>query len=1029
MTMTPALRDVMYSPSPEQIGASQLTAFQRCCEEASGRRFATFSDLHDFSVAELTTFWSLFLRWSGLLTDGAAERVCTDAGSCERGVFFPDLRLSYVENLLRDDPAEDPHRPVLIAHHAGRDPDRLTRGQLRSRVAELAAGLERLGVAAGDRVVAVARNNAEAVVAGLAAAAIGATFSGAAPEMGTATILSRFQQLEPTALLTTLTDDDDLASGSSDRVAEIAQGLPTLKAVISLDDGPFRGMFSVPTYRMTEVSTTAAPPLSYRRFPFNHPLFVLFSSGTTGPPKCIIHGAGGTLLEHVKEHRLHHDLRAGDRLFFQTSTAWMMWNWQLSALASGASIVVYDGPVTGPDTLWRIAAEEDATVFGTSPPYLQLCEELDYVPRLDVRLPHLRAVLSTGSVLQARQFDWVRENVGELPLQSISGGTDIIGCFVLGNPNLPVRRGALQCRSLGLDVQALGAATGPPGSAIGELICRNPFPSRPLGFVGDDDGSRFHDAYFSEHPDVWTHGDLLEIGLDGHVKMHGRSDGVLNVAGVRIGPAEIYEVLGGMPEIAEAMAVEQRTPSGPDPSRIVLLLLMAQPGTLDAALIGRIRRRLAREASSAHVPGLVVEVPRLPTTYSGKRSERAARDAVNGELPADATSLSNPRCLAEIRHAVSRAADAGAQADDAHVGGAGSTLDHVRSIWEDVFGVAPIEPDENFFDVGGTSLRAIRVLNAIHDRLGIHLPLSVFISSPTIQAMARVIDTRSEQEPSVIVPLKDGPSHRSLFIVHGRLGDVFELRPLVARLRADRSVYGFRAQGLDPRMPSHVRVEEMAAEYVRQMRALQPAGPYALAGYSFGGLVALEMARQLEAVGQTIECLVLIDSYVHDQCLGRAGRARFRILLGLRLVGAGLRAPRSMFAKLARRTLAAVAPFLGVRAAPDAVVLPPLLSAMERTNTTAYESYRPSVYRGPATLIRADRRELWLCEPLPVLRRSVGELTVERVPGGHVQMMTESGVQAVAAIIDACLAPSQPHGSGAFEAAAAGSGEVEIETG
>ena len=421
----------------------------------------------------------------------------------------------------------------------------------------------------------------------------------------------------------------------ADRVAELARRLPTLTAVVALDDGPIPPDLTVPVHRLSDMST---PPddAERARLPFNHPLFVLFTSGTTGQPEVHRPRGRGTLLEHVKEHRLHVDLRPEDRLFFHTSAAWMMWNWQLSALASGSAIVVYDGPLTGPETLWRLVSDERVTVFGTSPPYLQLCEDSGFSPRRELALPDLRAVLSTGSILHDWQYDWVRDHVGPLPLQSISGGTDIIGCFVLGNPNLPVRRGKIQCRSLGLDVQALPTEATPSGSGIGELVCRNPFPSRPVGLLGDDGTQLFHEAYFAQNPGVWTHGDLIEFDALGQARMHGRSDGVVHVRGVRIGPAEIYRALRNVPEVREAMAVEQQASDVRGQPRLVLLVVLREPGTLDGRLTVRIRREIARYASPAHVPELVVQVAELPTTHSGKRSERAARDAVNGVPPVNA---------------------------------------------------------------------------------------------------------------------------------------------------------------------------------------------------------------------------------------------------------------------------------------------------------------------------------------------------------------------------------------------------------
>ncbi|HEY8502176.1 MAG TPA: AMP-binding protein, partial [Solirubrobacterales bacterium] len=497
-----------------------------------------------------------------------------------------------------------------------------------------------------DRVVAIAANNSEAIVGALAAATLGATFSSAAPEMGAAAILSRFEQLSPKLLMANL--------GGSELQA-VVESLPTLEALVALGEGAAPAGIGLPIHRLADLASappTEPLPEGWERFPFNLPLFVLFTSGTTGAPKCIVHGAGGTLLEHLKEHRLHGDLRPEDTLFFQTSAAWMMWNWQLSALACGARIVVYDGPVAGPGTLWRIVAEEGVTVFGTSPPYLQLCEDSGFSPRREAPARSLRSVLSTGSVLRDWQFDWVAEEVGPVKLQSISGGTDIIGCFALGHPDLPVRRGMLQCRSLGLDVEALATETTPAGTAIGELVCRNPFPSRPLGLLGDEGGSRFHDAYFSQNEGVWTHGDLIEFDADGQARIHGRSDGVMNIQGVRIGPSEIYQALREVPEAEEAMAVEQRRDAG---ARLVLLVVLREGAALDSELTLRIRQTIGRRTTPLHVPELVVAVAEPPVTHSGKRSERAGRDAVEGRAAANERALANPGSLAAIGQAVAEA--------------------------------------------------------------------------------------------------------------------------------------------------------------------------------------------------------------------------------------------------------------------------------------------------------------------------------------------------------------------------------------
>jgi acetoacetyl-CoA synthetase len=385
----------------------------------------------------------------------------------------------------------------------------------------------------------------------------------------------------------------------------------------------------------------AAPPAEH--FPFDHPLYVMFSSGTTGLPKCIVHGAGGTLLEHLKEHRLHCDARPGDVLLFQTTSGWMMWQWMVSALGAGAEIVLYDGSPShpSPDQLLRVIDESGVTLFGTNPTYLQFLRDSGIVPRDRFSFAAVRGILSTGSVLADALYDWTRDAFKAVPLQSISGGTDIIGCFVLGNPMLPVYRGESQCVSLGLDVRVLAEGR-LSAQGRGELVCCRPFPSRPVGFLNDPDGSRFHQAYFSQNPGLWTHGDHIELTPRGTARVLGRSDSTLNVRGIRIGPAEIYSVVQQIPGVRQMLAVEQRDGREPGGSRIVLLLVLEDGTELDRALSLRIKKELATRASANHVPGLILAVPELPTTFSGKISERAARDALNGDPVTNRSALRNP---------------------------------------------------------------------------------------------------------------------------------------------------------------------------------------------------------------------------------------------------------------------------------------------------------------------------------------------------------------------------------------------------
>lgn len=728
---------------PREDFVSQLSSFVRYCEAETGRRFEwppscrevgrpgkKHDDFHAFSVREFRSFWRLFLAWSKIICDGAVEPVC-EGNDCETAQFFPALRLNYPENLLAL-----PNGPALIAYHGDGRVERLTREKLRELVMRLAGTLGNLGVRAGDRVVCIARNNCEAVIAALATATLGAVFSSCGPDMGSFAILSRFAPLAPVVMFAnTRAESWDVGPPIAKRVAEIVTELPALQAIIGLDDGPLP--IGIPAYRLDDM-TEPGTDYPWKRRAFDHPLFALFSSGTTGAPKCILHSAGGTLLEHVKEHRLHCDLRPGERLLFQTSCGWMMWNWQLSALASGAEIVLYDGPLLAPETLWQIVARERVSVFGTNPAYLRFCEDADFSPRRELDLSALRAVLSTGSILYPRQFDWAAEHVGNVPLQSISGGTDIIGCFVLGHPELPVRRGETQCRSLGLDVRAVPRAD-EPDCKVGELVCGNPFPSRPIGLWNDPDGSRFHAAYFSQNPGMWTHGDLIEFTEAGGAVLHGRSDGVLNIRGVRVGPAEIYAALSDVPEIADAMAVEQIAEDEPGGSRLILLVRLNPGANLDAVLAARMRSILLARGSPAMVPARIADVSALPETYNGKRSEAAARSAVNGKTVHNRAVLSNPECLDEIAvHPALRALERTTPPQDQLP--LDNTLEEaLQSLCEQVLEVAPIDRKDNLFSVRGDSLASITLLMEIERRTGRRLPVQELFASPSIEGIARLL--------------------------------------------------------------------------------------------------------------------------------------------------------------------------------------------------------------------------------------------------------------------------------------------------
>lgn len=977
-----------------------FASFVQFCEERLGRRFADPQTFYSFSVDRYRDFWRLFLEWADPVREGEPEPVCS-ADRPEFASFFPNLRLNYAENLLAPRSPEEDARVALVGRHGDGSREEITRRELRQRVRTVAAHLRALGVEPGDRVAAIAANTPAAAIGALAVATLGATFSSAAPDMGATAILNRFEQLSPKLLL----------ASRSASVAEVASALPTLQAVVALDDRPVPQEIELPVPRLSELTATPPPtPLAegWERFPFNHPLFILFTSGTTGPPKCIVHGAGGTLIEHLKEHRLHGDLAPQDTLFFQTSAAWMMWNWQLSALACGARVLLYDGPLAEAGTLWQIVAEEQVTVFGTSPPYLQLCEDSGYSPKREAPAPSLRSVFSTGSVLRDWQFDWVAKEVGPVKLQSISGGTDIIGCFVLGHPQLPVRRGMLQSRSLGLDVQALATETTPSGSSVGELVCRNPFPSRPLGFLGDENGSRFHEAYFAANEGVWTHGDLIKIDGDGQARIHGRSDGVLNIQGVRIGPSEIYQALREVPEVQEAMAVEQRRGSG---ARLVLLTVLRDGEPIDPDLTRRIRKTIAAQTTALHVPELVVAVGELPVTHSGKRSERAGRDAVEGREAANRRALANPDSLGRIRRAVEEAEAAQAAAGVEALSEDTPLRDKVRAFWEAALGLEKVGNDEDFFALGGTSLHAVEVFTLIRDRLGVELPLSTLIEAPTVAELTAAIENPGRHFQA-LVQMRAGSAGPPLYLVHSIWGDVLGMRQITAAMKSDVPVYGIRARGLNPGEEPQASVEEMAASYVELVRELQPEGPYRLAGHSFGGLLAFEMARLLADQGEEVGWLGIIDAELDDGAHTPARRFAHRAALPFHYSRAALRDPVTALKRLTGDVLPGLIRRGVRRLQHDAALAESQATWMDGASEVHQHlashclelstTYRPRPYRGSMTYFLPTVRRFHLfADPLPLWRRvTAGEIHIERVPGPHVGMVQGEAGRVVAAGID-----------------------------
>jgi acetoacetyl-CoA synthetase len=558
--------------------------------------------------------------------------------------WFPEIKLNFAENLLR----RPGPGPAIIFRGENGSRRELSWPELEDAVASLAASLRADGVGPGDRVGGYLPNAPEAVIGMLAAASLGAVWSSCSPDFGIAGVLDRFGQIEPKVLITV--DGYNYAGKRLDirpKVAEIAAALPSLhRTVVQSFLELASDLSGIPkSVSFSEYLTRPAPPLAFTRLPFDHPLYVLYSSGTTGRPKAIVHGAGGTLLQHLKEHRLHCDVRPGERMFYFTTCGWMMWNWLVTGLASGATLVLFDGSPfhPTPDILLDVAAEEGIAVFGTSAKYLDALKKAGRAPMRTHELAELRAILSTGSPLVPESFEWVYGNVkSDLQLASISGGTDIVSCFVLGNPAGPVYPGEIQMRGLGMAVEICDEAGRPVRGEKGELVCTRPFPSMPVSFWNDPSGERYRSSYFARFPGIWCHGDYAELTPHDGIVIHGRSDAVLNPGGVRIGTAEIYRQVEQIPEVLESICIGQEWQ---DDVRVVLFIRLQEGAVLDEALEDRIKRQIKENCTPRHVPARIVAITDIPRTRSGKITELAVRDVVHGRAVSNTEALANPEAL------------------------------------------------------------------------------------------------------------------------------------------------------------------------------------------------------------------------------------------------------------------------------------------------------------------------------------------------------------------------------------------------
>lgn len=635
----------LWTPSPERVASARLTAFIEHLHRIGAGRFDDYGALHDFSVRNRERFWTAVWDFCGVLAETRGERGLVDGDRMPGAQFFPDARLNFAQNLLRrrDD------SPAMIFQAEDRGGRTLSWRELYDGVSRVAAMLRTAGVGPGDRVGGYMPNLPETMIASLGAAAIGAIWTSCSPDFGVQGVLDRFGQIEPRVIFSA---DGYFYAGktfdSLTKLREVVDRLPSVEHAIVFPytrRDPDIGGIRAASLWSEAIDRQTVTDITFEQFPFNHPLYIMYSSGTTGAPKCIVHGAGGTLIQHLKEHQLHCDVRPGDRVFYFTTCGWMMWNWLLTALASDATVVLYDGSPFHPNArvLFDFADATGMTLFGTSAKFIDAANKAGLEPTRTHRLEALRTMTSTGSPLAPESFDYVYRAVKrDLHLASISGGTDIIGCFVGGNPRAPVWRGEIQAKGLGMDVDVFDEQGRSIRGEKGELVCRRAFPSMPVGFWSDPDGRKYRAAYFEKFPGIWAHGDYAETTAHDGVIIYGRSDAVLNPGGVRIGTAEIYRQVEQLPEILESLVIGQRWEND---ERIVLFVRLREGQALDTALRQRIREQIRRHTTPRHVPARIIQVQDIPRTKSGKITELAVRDIVHGREIRNREALANPEAL------------------------------------------------------------------------------------------------------------------------------------------------------------------------------------------------------------------------------------------------------------------------------------------------------------------------------------------------------------------------------------------------